>query len=91
MSNGKATYDAEANTWEPERHLADYGCRTLLDEFNAAYDKKHVQSHICRARNDDPAGRTTRLLEEAQATLDAYDHDRERWGGICTKSTRQAS
>ena len=49
--------------------------RTLLDESNAAYAKKHVQRHLCNARNDDPAGRTIRLLEEAQATMGAYDHD----------------
>ena len=68
-------YDAEANTWEPERHLADYGSRTLLEEFNATYDKRHVQSHLCMARNDDPAGRTTILLEAANATLAASDQD----------------
>ena len=63
-NNGKDPYvrtydDAEANTWEPERHLEDYGGRTLLQEFNTACDKKHVHSHLCRARNDDPVGRTT--------------------------------
>ena len=39
-------YDADSNTWEPERHLTDNGCRTLLDEFNKDYEKKHVQSHL---------------------------------------------
>ena len=68
-------YDAADNTWEPERNLADYGSRTLLQEFNAVYANKHLTSNLCSAKNDDPAGRTTCLLEEAQATLDADAQD----------------
>jgi len=51
-------YDPDSNTWEPQRHLEDYGCRTLLHEFNLAYGKTQVQSKLCVARNDDPACRT---------------------------------
>jgi hypothetical protein len=52
-----------------ERHLTDYGSRTLLQEFNAMYKKTHLSSNLhtlCNAKNDDPVGRTTRLLEEAR-------------------------
>ena len=70
-------YDAADNTWEPERHLTDYGSRTLLQEFNAMYEKKHITSNLCNAKNDDPAGRSTRLLEEAQEQLDADEHDHD--------------
>ena len=40
------------------------------------YANKHLTSNLCSAKNDDPAGRTTCLVEEAQATLDAdaLDH-----------------
>ena len=60
------------------RNLADYyGSRTLhvLQEFNAVYENKHLTSNLCSAKNDDPAGRTTCLVEEAQATLDADAQD----------------
>ncbi len=36
---------AADNTWEPQRHLEDCGCKTLLQEFNTAYDKRDVHSH----------------------------------------------
>ena len=68
-------YEASENTWEPARHFHDYGSRKLKEEFDAAYDKKHVQVHLCSAKNDDPAGRTTRLVEGAQDTLAAYAQD----------------
>ena len=71
-------YDAADNTWEPERNLADYGSRTLLQEFNAVYENKHLKSNLCSAKNDDPAGRTTCLMEAAQEVhvldADAQDH-----------------
>ena len=69
-------YEASENTWEPARHFHDYGSRKLKEKFDAAYDKKHVQVHLCSAKNDDPAGRTTRLVEGAQDTLAAYAQDR---------------
>ena len=72
-------YDPDSSTWEPQRHLEDYGCRTLLHEFNLAYGKTHVQSKLCVARNDDPAGRTTCLYQAAQATLDADEQDKAEY------------
>jgi len=39
------------------------------------YEKKRITSNLCNAKNDDPAGRSTRLLEEAQDQLDADEHD----------------
>ncbi len=58
---------------EPHRHLEYYGCSKLLQQFNKASEKNSLRSqlHVCTARNDDPAGRTTRLIDEAFATL--YD------------------
>ena len=82
-------YDAESNTWEPQRHLEDYGCRTLLSEFNTEYDKKHVTSNLCAARNDDPAGRTTRLLEDAQTTLEADAQDMVGYESSTSRKTRR--
>jgi len=64
-------YEAGDNTWEPHRHLENYGCSKLLQQFNKAYETKSIRSQLCAARNDDPAGRTTRLIDEAFATL--YD------------------
>ena len=82
-------YDAESNTWEPQRHLEDYGCRTLLSEFNTEYDKTHVTSNLCAARNDDPAGRTTRLLEDAQTTLEADAHDMAGYESSTSRKTKR--
>jgi hypothetical protein len=64
-------YDADDSTWEPHRYLENYGCSKLLKQFNNAYEKKSIRSQLCTARNDDPAGRTTRLIDEAFAAL--YD------------------
>ena len=82
-------YDAESNTWEPQRHLEDYGCRTLLSEFNTEYDKTHVTSNLCAARNDDPAGRTTRLLEDAQTTLEADAQDMAGYESSTSRKTKR--
>ncbi len=46
-----------------------------MEEFKSAHDKQHAKSHLCRAKNDDPAGRTTLLLEGAYDHLEACDHD----------------
>ena len=62
-------YDEGDNTWEPHRHLENYGCSQLLQQFNNAYAKRTARSQLCTARNDDAAGRTTRLIEDALATL----------------------
>ena len=47
----------------------------MMEAFNTTYAKKHVQSNLCSAKNDDPAGRTTCLLEAGQAHLAAADHE----------------
>ena len=59
-------YGASDSTWEPASHFTNYGGRALMDEYDLAHAKKHVksnlcrvQSSLCRAKNDDPAGRTT--------------------------------
>ena len=57
-----------------------------MEEFNSAHDKKHVQSHLCCAKNDDPAGRTTLLLEGAHDYLEACDHDQD---GSDSEQSRQ--
>ena len=53
-----------------------------MDEYDLAHAKKHVksnlcsvQSNLCSAKNDDPAGRTTQLLEGAYEYLEACDQD----------------
>ena len=75
-------YEASDNTSEPASHFTNYGGRALMDEYDLAHAKKHVksnlcsvQSNLCSAKNDDPAGRTTQLLEGAYDYLEACDQD----------------